>query len=167
MERVRCQVERGGVVKSAERQPARGRRLGDLPDRQDRADLATAVELGADYVALSFVRKPEDLIEAKQAIAEHGGDIPVVAKLELPEAIDVLDDILEVADAVMVARGDLGVELAVEQVRRSRAHHRQGQPLGVPVITATQMLESMVASPRPTRPRPATWPTPSSTAPTR
>ena len=135
---------------------------------KDRADVATAVEAGADYVALSFVRKPDDVVEAKQAIAEHGGDIPVVAKLERPEAIDVLDEILEVADAVMVARGDLGVELAVEQVPPIQKHIiARANSLGVPVITATQMLESMVASPARPGPRPATWPTPSSTAPTR
>ena len=119
---------------------------------KDRADVVTAVEFGADYVALSFVRKPDDVAEAKQAIAEAGGDIPVVAKLERPEAIDRLDEILEVADAVMVARGDLGVELAVEQVPPIQKHIiARANSLGVPVITATQMLESMVASSRPTR----------------
>jgi pyruvate kinase len=151
--RVRCQVERGGVVKSRKGVNLPGVSVSAASlTAKDRADVATAVELGADYVALSFVRKPEDVVEAKQAIAEHGGDIPVVAKLERPEAIDVLDDILEVADAVMVARGDLGVELAVEQVPPIQKHIiARANSLGVPVITATQMLESMVASPRPTR----------------
>ena len=152
-ERVVCQVERGGVVKSRKgvNLPGVAVSAGSLTTK-DRADVATAVECGADYVALSFVRKPDDVAEAKQAIAENGGDIPVVAKLERPEAIDVLDDILDVADAVMVARGDLGVELAVEQVPPIQKHiiHRANS-LGVPVITATQMLESMVSSPRPTR----------------
>ncbi|HEX5882537.1 MAG TPA: pyruvate kinase [Actinomycetota bacterium] len=152
-ERVRCQVERGGVVKSRKGVNLPGVAVSAASlTAKDRADVATAVELGADYVALSFVRKPEDVAEAKQAIAEHGRDIPVVAKLERPEAIDVLDDILEVADAVMVARGDLGVELAVEQVPPIQKHIiARANSLGVPVITATQMLESMVASPRPTR----------------
>jgi pyruvate kinase len=152
-ERVRCEVERGGVVKSRKgvNLPGVAVSAGSLTAK-DRADVATAVEFGADYVALSFVRRPEDVAEAKQAIAEHGGDIPVVAKLERPEAIDVLDEILEVADAVMVARGDLGVELAVEQVPPIQKHIiARANSLGVPVITATQMLESMVASPRPTR----------------
>jgi pyruvate kinase len=151
--RVRSRVERGGVVKS--------RKGVNLPwvavsaaslTSKDRADVVTAVEAGADYLALSFVRKPDDVAEAKQAIAEAGGDIPVVAKLERPEAIDCLDEILAVADAVMVARGDLGVELAVEQVPPIQKHIiARANSLGVPVITATQMLESMVASPRPTR----------------
>src|SRR5512132_3371003 len=119
---------------------------------KDRADVATAVEAGADYLALSFVRRPDDVVQAKQAIAERGGDIPVVAKLERPEAIDCLDEILEVADAVMVARGDLGVELAVEKVPPIQKHIiARANSLGVPVITATQMLESMVSSSRPTR----------------
>jgi pyruvate kinase len=152
-ERVSCEVERGGVVKS--------RKGVNLPGvavsassltAKDRADVATAVQAGADYVALSFVRKPDDVVEAKQAIADNGGDVPVVAKLERPEAIDLLDEILGAADAVMVARGDLGVELAVEQVPPIQKHIiARANSLGVPVITATQMLESMVASPRPTR----------------
>ena len=152
-ERVRCQVERGGVVKSRKGVNLPGVAVSAASlTAKDRADVATAVEFGADYVALSFVRKPEDVAEAKQAIVEHGGDIPVVAKLERPEAIDVLDDILEVADAVMVARGDLGVELAVEKVPPIQKHIiARANSLGVPVITATQMLESMVASSRPTR----------------
>ena len=152
-ERVRCQVERGGVVKSRKGVNLPGVAVSAASlTAKDRADVATAVEAGADYVALSFVRKPDDVIEAKQAIADHGGDIPVVAKLERPEAIDCLDEILEVADAVMVARGDLGVELAVEKVPPIQKHIiARANSLGVPVITATQMLESMVASPRPTR----------------
>ena len=151
--RVRCQVERGGVVKSRKGVNLPGVAVSAASlTAKDRADVATAVEAGADYVALSFVRKPDDVIEAKQAIADHGGDIPVVAKLERPEAIDCLDEILEVADAVMVARGDLGVELAVEQVPPIQKHIiARANSLGVPVITATQMLESMVASARPTR----------------
>jgi pyruvate kinase len=152
-DRVRCQVERGGVVKSRKGVNLPGVAV-SAPSltTKDRADLATAVEAGADYVALSFVRKPDDVVQAKQAIADNGGDIPVVAKLERPEAIDCLDEILEVADAVMVARGDLGVELAVEKVPPLQKHIiALANSQGVPVITATQMLESMVASPRPTR----------------
>ncbi len=151
--RVRCRVERGGVVKSRKGVNLPGVAVSAASlTAKDRADVVTAVEAGADYLALSFVRKPDDVAEAKQAIAEAGGDIPVVAKLERPEAIDCLDEILEVADAVMVARGDLGVELAVEQVPPIQKHIiARANSLGVPVITATQMLESMVASPRPTR----------------
>jgi pyruvate kinase len=152
-ERVRCQVERGGVVRSRKGVNLPGVAVSAASlTVKDRADLATAVEVGADYLALSFVRKPDDVADAKQAIADLGGDIPVVAKLERPEALDCLDEILEVADAVMVARGDLGVELAVEQVPPiQKGIIARANSLGVPVITATQMLESMVASPRPTR----------------
>jgi pyruvate kinase len=152
-ERVRCQVERGGVVKSRKGVNLPGVAVSAASlTTKDRADVATAVEAGADYLALSFVRRPDDVVQAKQAVASSGGDIPVVAKLERPEAIDCLDEILEVADAVMVARGDLGVELAVEKVPPIQKHIiAQANSSGVPVITATQMLESMVASPRPTR----------------
>jgi pyruvate kinase len=152
-ERVRCQVERGGVVKSRKGVNLPGVAVSAASlTTKDRADVATAVEAGADYLALSFVRRPDDLVQAKQAVASSGGDIPVVAKLERPEAIDCLDEILEVADAVMVARGDLGVELAVEKVPPIQKHIiARANSSGVPVITATQMLESMVASSRPTR----------------
>jgi pyruvate kinase len=152
-ERVRCQVERGGVVRSRKGVNLPGVAVSAASlTAKDRADLATGVEAGADYVALSFVRRPDDVVDTKQAIADLGGDIPVVAKLERPEAIDCLDEILDVADAVMVARGDLGVELAVEQVPPiQKGIIGRANSLGVPVITATQMLESMVASPRPTR----------------
>jgi pyruvate kinase len=119
---------------------------------KDRADLATAIRAGVDYVALSFVRHPSDVTTAKQAIAGLGADVPLVAKLERPEAIEHLDGILAAADAVMVARGDLGVELAVEKVPPLQKEIiARANALGVPVITATQMLESMVSSPRPTR----------------
>jgi pyruvate kinase len=151
--RVRCEVLRGGVVRSRKgvNLPGVAVSAPSLTDK-DRADLATAVEAGADYVALSFVRRPDDVADAKQAIAELGSDIPVVAKLERPEAIDRLDEILDAADAVMVARGDLGVELAVEKVPPLQKEIiARANSAGVPVITATQMLESMVASPRPTR----------------
>jgi pyruvate kinase len=152
-ERVRCQVERGGVVKSRKGVNLPGVAVSAASlTTKDRADVATAVEAGADYLALSFVRRPDDVVQAKQAVAASGGDIPVVAKLERPEAIDCLDEILEVADAVMVARGDLGVELAVEKVPPIQKHIiARANSSGVPVITATQMLESMVASSRPTR----------------
>jgi len=152
-ETVRCEVLHGGVVRSRKgvNLPGVAVSAPSLTEK-DRADLAVAVDAGADYLALSFVRRPEDVLDAKRAIAERGGEVPVVAKLERPEAIEHLDDILAATDAVMVARGDLGVELAVEKVpplqkeiiARANSH-------GVPVITATQMLESMVSHARPTR----------------
>jgi pyruvate kinase len=120
--------------------------------KKDREDLAFALKQGADYVAVSFVRRPEDVLVAKSLIRRWGKDTPVIAKLEKPEAIENLDGILRVADGVMVARGDLGVEMSPERVpvvqktiiARAREFRR-------PVITATQMLESMTENPRPTR----------------
>ncbi len=119
---------------------------------KDRDDLQVVVRNGADFLALSFVRRAQDILDAKAAVKACGADTPVVAKIEKAEAIDHLEEILDVADAVMVARGDLGVEMAPERVptlqkqiiQRARAHL-------IPVITATQMLESMMHSPRPTR----------------
>jgi pyruvate kinase len=150
---VRCEVRRGGTVSSRKgiNLPGVAVSAPSLTDK-DRADLAIAVEHGADYVALSFVRRAEDVLACRQAIAEAGGDVPVVAKLERPEAIEHLDDILDATDAVMVARGDLGVELAVEKVPPlQKGIIAKANAAGVPVITATQMLESMVSNPRPTR----------------
>jgi pyruvate kinase len=130
---------------------------------KDREDLRFGVMHDVDYVALSFVRKPEDILEAKQYIHELQlkifGDhkqniipIPLIAKLEKPEAIACLDDILEVTDGVMIARGDLGVEMAPEKVPLLQKQIiARCNELGLPVITATQMLESMVTNPRPTR----------------
>jgi pyruvate kinase len=119
---------------------------------KDRADLKFALQQDADYIAVSFVRRPEDVLLAKSLIRRAKKDTPVIAKLEKPEAIENLEAILRVTDGVMVARGDLGVEMNPERVpvvqkniiTRAREFRR-------PVITATQMLESMTQNPRPTR----------------
>src|SRR5246500_1968830 len=119
---------------------------------KDREDLLFALKHGANYIAVSFVRRPEDVLLAKTLVRRAGKDTPVIAKLEKPEAIENLEGILRVSDGVMVARGDLGVEMNPEQVpvvqkniiARAREFRR-------PVITATQMLESMTLNPRPTR----------------
>jgi pyruvate kinase len=122
---------------------------------KDRSDLAFGVERDVDYVALSFVRRSEDVVEAKNLIKELADGqypIPVIAKLEKPEAISNLEAILHVADGVMVARGDLGVEMPLEDVPLVQKRIIQrANVAGLPVITATQMLESMIHSPRPTR----------------
>ena len=119
---------------------------------KDRKDLEFGLAHGVDAVALSFVRTAEDVRAAKRIIAAHGRDIPVIAKLEKPQAIDHLEEILEVADGVMVARGDLGVEVAPERVPVIQKHIiRRAAAWRKPVITATQMLESMIENPRPTR----------------
>ncbi len=119
---------------------------------KDREDLLFALKHGANYIAVSFVRRPDDVLLAKTLVRRAGKDTPIIAKLEKPEAIENLDAILRVADGVMVARGDLGVEMNPERVpvvqktiiKRAREFRR-------PVITATQMLESMTENPRPTR----------------
>jgi pyruvate kinase len=119
---------------------------------KDREDLRFGLEVGVDYVAMSFVRAPADIGVVKREARQWGAEIPVIAKLERSEAVDALDEILEVADGVMVARGDLGVEMAPEQVPviQKRIIAR-ANAAGVFVITATQMLESMTQNPRPTR----------------
>ena len=119
---------------------------------KDRTDLAFGLKQGVDWVALSFVRNPSDMQEIKELIASHGHNTPVVAKIEKFEAIDQIDAILPLCDGVMVARGDLGVEMPAEEVPLLQKELiRKCNALGIPVITATQMLDSMVSCPRPTR----------------
>jgi pyruvate kinase len=120
--------------------------------RKDRADLEFAMQEGADYVAMSFVRSPADVRQLRGLMHERSADIPIIAKIEKPQALEVIDEIIEEADGIMVARGDLGVEMAAELVPGIQKDiigkcNRQGKP----VITATQMLESMIQNPRPTR----------------
>jgi pyruvate kinase len=116
---------------------------------KDRADLALGLALGVDYVALSFVRGPGDVARAREATR---GRVPLIAKLEKPEAIAQLDAVLRAADGVMVARGDLAVELSPEEVPPLQKRIiRLANAAGKPVITATQMLQSMTTTPRPTR----------------
>src|SRR5205807_1667627 len=151
--RAEASVMRGGLLGERKGVSVPGRPL-PLPalTEKDLEDLRLAMELDVDYLALSFVRRAEDIVICQQHITGHNKTVPVIAKLEKLEAIRNLDAILEVADAVMVARGDLGVELklgdlpAVQKDVIDRANRA-----GVPVITATEMLESMVTSNRPTR----------------
>ena len=119
---------------------------------KDRTDLVFGLNQGVDSVALSFVRNPQDVLEIKSLIAESGRQVPVIVKIEKHEAIEQMDAILSLSDGVMVARGDLGVELPAEEVPilQKRLIHTANR-LGIPVITATQMLDSMVSNPRPTR----------------
>ncbi|TVP61808.1 MAG: pyruvate kinase [Nodularia sp. (in: Bacteria)] len=119
---------------------------------KDREDLMFGLDQGVDWVALSFVRNPQDMIEIKELISSTGKQVPVIAKIEKHEAIEQMEEVLALCDGVMVARGDLGVELPAEDVpvlqkRLIAAANR----LGIPIITATQMLDSMVSNPRPTR----------------
>ncbi len=148
-----CRVVNGGQLAEHQGINLPGTILGiSALTQKDRADLAFGIEEDVDYIALSFVRRPEDILELKRVLARAGKSIPVVAKLEKPEAIDRLDEILRVADAVMLARGDLGVELPPELVPviQKRVIER-ANAMRVPVVTATQMLESMTVQPRPTR----------------
>ena len=119
---------------------------------KDRADLEFGIKHGVDIVAVSFVRSAADVRMVKDVIAAHGSDVPVIAKLEKPQALEKLEEILKVAEGVMVARGDLGVEMPPEKVPVIQKHIiRRAADWRRPVITATQMLESMIENPRPTR----------------
>jgi pyruvate kinase len=119
---------------------------------KDRDDLAFALRHGANFVAVSFVRRAEDVLQARSAITRARKNVPIIAKLEKPEAIENLDEILRVADGVMVARGDLGVEMNPEKVPViQKLIIAKACEARLPVITATQMLESMTQNPRPTR----------------
>ncbi len=151
--RASCAVVVGGVVSSH-----KGVNLPGVPvpipslTRKDVADIEWAVETGVDFVALSFVRSPADVRDLRALLEQAGSHAHVIAKIEKAEAVDVLDDVLEETDAVMVARGDLGVEIgpALVPLVQKRIIHKALER-GKPVITATQMLETMVHSPEPTR----------------
>jgi pyruvate kinase len=119
---------------------------------KDKTDIEWGLRMGVDYVALSFVRTPEDVLEAKQLLTVDGVSIPVISKIEKPQAVDRLSEIIAVSDGIMVARGDLGVEMGPEKVpliQKRIIDDTNGH--GKIVITATQMLESMIVQPRPTR----------------
>jgi pyruvate kinase len=150
---IRCRVVNGGRLFERQGINLPGLTL-DTPSltEKDIADLGWAVANQADYVAVSFVRRARDVEAARAVIQRAGAHIPLIAKLEKPQALAHLDEILQVSDGVMVARGDMGVELAPEDVPawQKRIISAASRRL-VPVITATQMLESMTHSPRPTR----------------
>jgi len=120
---------------------------------KDVVDLQFGLSLGVDIIAISFVQTASDLRQARQLMTEAGGaDVPLVAKLERPEALEHLDEIIASSDAVMVARGDLGLEMPLERVPRAQKEiTRAARRAGIPVIVATQVLESMTTEPRPTR----------------
>jgi pyruvate kinase len=150
---VSCEVVHGGRLKSNKGMNLPGVTLSTpaLTDK-DRRDLAFGLENGVDYVALSFVRQPGDVAEAKALVAAAGAKVPVIAKIEKREAVDQLSAVLAAADGVMVARGDLGVELSTEEVPTLQKRIiESANEAGKVVITATQMLESMIENPRPTR----------------
>ncbi len=150
---VLCDVVSGGILTSRKGVSAPGAHFTmSAITAKDRADVQFAVEQRLDALALSFVRKHEDLIELRDLVRSLGADPVIVAKIEKPEALDDLPDILRATDVVMVARGDLGVEALPEQVPfHQKTIIRSCLNAGVPVITATQMLQSMIELPSPTR----------------
>jgi pyruvate kinase len=148
-----CRVINGGILNERKgiNLPGIVMPIPSLTDK-DRRDLQFAVREGADYIALSFVRRAEDCLEAKALIKAAGGKAPLVAKIEKSEAIDHLEEIIAASDGVMVARGDLGVETSVELVPvYQKRIIEEANKAGKFVITATQMLQSMITEPRPTR----------------
>lgn len=150
---VYCKVIVGGILKNRKGMNLPGVNI-SAPSltEKDREDLDFCIQQKVDYIALSFVRTSEDIINIKEILKENNSDISVIAKIEKPEAVENFDSILEATDGIMVARGDLGVEISAERVpliqKRIIASCNKA---GKPVITATQMLESMVTNARPTR----------------
>ncbi|MGE5173500.1 MAG: pyruvate kinase [Betaproteobacteria bacterium] len=150
---ISCKVIRGGVLKSHKGVNLPGAHL-SLPSltRKDKEDLRFGVKQNVDYIALSFVRTADDILQTRSFVRSLGADLPVIAKIEKPEAIRNLDEIIRAADGVMVARGDLGVEMSPEQVPLLQKKIIEAcNCVEKPVITATQMLESMIENPQPTR----------------
>jgi pyruvate kinase len=152
-QQVSARVVTGGVLSSRKglSLPHTSLQMPSVTDK-DREDAAFAVQQQVDYFALSFVRRAEDVEQLRAFLGELGAGTPIIAKIEKPEALDCVDEILAVSDGLMVARGDLGVEAPAEEVpiaqkRIIRACNERSKP----VITATQMLDSMIRNPRPTR----------------
>lgn len=148
-----CQVTVGGELSSRKgvTLPSGSVNTPSLTDK-DRDDLAFGIQQGVDFVALSFVRSAKDIAAAREVIAARGRDIPLIAKIEKHEALANIDEIIAVADGLMIARGDLGVETPIERIPQAQKMLiRRANQAAIPVITATQMLKSMVSNPRPTR----------------
>jgi pyruvate kinase len=148
-----CHVVTGGYLSPHKgvNLPGASLRISSMTEK-DRNDALFAAEQAVDFVALSFVRRPADVLELRQFLQSRNVDLPIIAKIEKPEALQVFDEILEISDGVMVARGDLGVETPPEEVPFHQKEIIQAANCaGKPVITATQMLQSMIEHPRPTR----------------
>ena len=149
-----CQVIHGGFISNNKSCNFPGIRL-TMPyvSERDRSDIIFGCEMGFDFIAASFVTCDEDILEIRRILAEHGGeDIKIIAKIENKDGVDHIDDILRVSDGIMVARGDMGVEIPFEEIPRiQKMLIEKGYNAGKQVITATQMLDSMIKNPRPTR----------------
>jgi len=152
-EDIRCRVVVGGVLKDRKGINLPGTAVSaPALTEKDRKDLDFCLREGVDWVALSFVRSVADVLELKELIHRQKSELQVIAKIEKPQAVEDFDAILEAADGIMVARGDLGVEMSPEKVPLiQKMIIRKCNEAGKPVITATQMLESMIEHPRPTR----------------
>jgi pyruvate kinase len=150
---VRCRVVHGGVLKSGKGVNLPHTALGvDALTEKDRLDAAWIAAREIDYVALSFVRRASDVVGLRRLLREHGSTASIVAKIEKPQALEEIDAIIDAADALMVARGDLGVEMDLPSVPVAQKRiARKCQAAGKPCIIATQMLESMTEAPSPTR----------------
>ncbi len=151
--RLRCRVLDGGTLGSRKHINLPGVRV-NLPSitEKDRKDIEFAADHDLDFVALSFVRSPDDVLKARDIIQQKGGHARIIAKIENQEGVDHFDQILAVADGIMVARGDLGVEVPIEALPRIQREIVQKCALvGKPVIVATHLLESMITQPTPTR----------------
>lgn len=149
----RCRVINDGTIKSRKGINLPGIKV-STPSltEKDREDIDFIVTQPIDFIALSFVRSREDIKELRWLLKDRGSSLPIIAKIEKPEAIEDLDGIIDEADGIMVARGDLGVEMKTEEVPiLQKSIIRKSNAANKPVITATQMLESMIDSPRPTR----------------
>jgi pyruvate kinase len=150
---VKCRIVVGGILGSHKgiHFPRSSLNIRALTN-EDKKDLAFGIKEKVDMVALSFVRNPEDILYARRELRKRGSSMPIIAKIEKHEALDHLDGILQNVDGIMVARGDLGLEIAQERIPALQKRMiREANHLGKPVITATQMLRSMVWNPRPTR----------------
>ncbi len=148
-----CEVINGGKLKPRKGMNLPGMKL-SAPSltEKDKENLKFALNHRVDFIALSFVRKAQDIVQLKSWLSEHGKEIPVIAKIEKPEAVDNIDEIISVSDGIMVARGDLGVEMNPQEVPVIQKQIiSKCNSLGKLVITATQMLESMISNPVPTR----------------
>jgi pyruvate kinase len=152
-EDIRCRVVIGGPLSSHKGINLTTRSIcAPILNDKDRSDLAFGILHGVDYIALSFVRTVEDVLQAKEMIRAGGRPLPLIAKIEQREAIDQIDAIIRNVDGIMIARGDLGVEIPVEEVPRVQKNIIEKANIsGIPVITATQMLKTMVENPHPTR----------------
>jgi len=150
---VTCEVEIGGPISNSKGINLPGVAV-NVPamSEKDEADLRWAIKLGADIIALSFVRNAKDINRVHEIMSEEGKFLPVIAKIEKPQAVAALEEIIDAFDGIMVARGDLGVELPLEQVPLVQKRAIElARRWAKPVIVATQMLESMISAPRPTR----------------